>query len=209
MAKKVAKKKTATKGKATKKPAPAKATKVLRHCSDHAEFNDKCHDCYDAEFRTKKTAARKAEPEPEPKSAARVLADVLVPPAPPEPEPVRKALSDLTGEDLDILDAANFMDLCAEHRAISDQIAGLEKRKKELSAEIEPLMEAIACDSLDGGDWVAVRSRGKSTTLKKELLLQKGVTMATINACTVTREYTYVQVRKPETGKGTNGAFEE
>ncbi len=86
-------------------------------------------------------------------------------------------------------------DLCSEYRRIAVEMKRLEDRRKELSAEIMPLLEAVECDSIQGDGWVAMRVIGSRSTLSRERLLEAGVAMATIEACTTKVTYPYLQVR--------------
>lgn len=90
-------------------------------------------------------------------------------------------------------------DLCVEYRAVHEQIAALEKRKKELSATISPLMEAFNANSItDGDSWTVVRSRGTNSTISKTRLVEKGVSVDIITYATVKTPYWYVQVLNPK-----------
>lgn len=89
-------------------------------------------------------------------------------------------------------------DMCIEYRDIQQQIVALEARKKALSADILPLMEAFNANSITDGDaWTVVRSRGTNSQIKKTLLVEQGVTTDIIEAATVRTPYWYVQVRDP------------
>lgn len=101
------------------------------------------------------------------------------------------------GEFPDIADV--MPDLCTRYREIADEISKLDKERKELSATIMPLMEAVECDSITGEGWTAVRAEGANSSVSPELLLAKGVSMKVIKACTKTTKYHYVQVRAAPT----------
>lgn len=98
--------------------------------------------------------------------------------------------------DFELLVDSEFADKCARYRQLTDQEAQIKIDKDELKEYIEPMLEMTA-PSIDGGDWVAVRAKGKSVSISKERLLACGVPMATIKKCTVEKDYYYIQVRKP------------
>lgn len=85
--------------------------------------------------------------------------------------------------------------LCERYREIAIEAAKLEKERKELSAQIMPLMEAVEWNSIEGAGWHAVRVHGARSTLSKEKLVEQGVTTAQIAKATYTTHYWYLQVR--------------
>lgn len=89
-------------------------------------------------------------------------------------------------------------DLAREYRDINIRIAPLEKRKKELGAEIKLLMDAVSETSIRGDDWIAVRSADSETkTLSAERLLLNGVEMDIIeDSYEKSPKAGYVQVKK-------------
>lgn len=99
--------------------------------------------------------------------------------------------------------------LAAEYRALCRAEETIKLRKKELAADIEPLLLAVDCMSINGIDpdtgepWYAMRSKGGSSKLDPKLLLARGVGMDVIADCTVKKTYYYIQVRGPQ--KGRNG----
>lgn len=142
-----------------------------------------------------KAAAKKAATKPV-KTTKKPAAKTAPVKAAPEPKYVPVVADEETAG---ALADAGFNELCCQYRAACDVIAEAEITKKTLAAEIEPMMEAVEVDSVVNPDWTAVRARGKSVQLKREKLLQKGVSMAVIEACTVSKPYTYIQVVKPAT----------
>ena len=102
----------------------------------------------------------------------------------------------------DLPDLAGVLpELCVRYREIAEQEASIKTEKQELSAQIEPLMEAFEVRAVLGDTWLAVRSRGVNVSISAELLLKAGVTMDTIEQCTVRKPYTYVQVLRPGKAK--------
>lgn len=88
-------------------------------------------------------------------------------------------------------------ELCVEYREIVDKQNALEKRRKELSSEIMPLLEAVEQDAIAGDEWVAVNARGRKRTLSPTLLVMNGVDADIINRSYTEVKYRYIQVRKP------------
>lgn len=89
-------------------------------------------------------------------------------------------------------------DLAIEYRAISDTIAPLEKRKKELAGEINALLDAVGERAIRGPGWTAFYVDGGVTEkITAEKLLERGVAMEDIIAATErTPKAGYVQVRE-------------
>lgn len=87
--------------------------------------------------------------------------------------------------------------LCERYRTVHESVVALEKEKKELSAQILPLMDAVEAKSITAPTWVAVKSKGTNVSISKEKLLANGVGMDIIEKSTQRTPYYYVQVRKP------------
>lgn len=88
-------------------------------------------------------------------------------------------------------------DLANESREIAEKIKLLDKRRKEIGADIGSILDILDYPSISGDGWVVVKSSGGGTpSISPELLLKNGVSLAIIKKCTVySDKYEYVQVR--------------
>lgn len=95
-------------------------------------------------------------------------------------------------------DLADVLPALAERcRAIADEVARLEAEKKELHAQIGPLMDAAGVRSVVGYGWHVIKATGSNSSISAELLLANGVDMTVIEKSTRKKTYSYIQVRKP------------
>lgn len=90
-------------------------------------------------------------------------------------------------------------ELAEEYRACHEAEKKAKERKEELAALILPLLDAVGAKSVTDGDkWTVVKSRGANVSIKKERLLEKGVSVDIITYATVKTPYEYVQVIDPK-----------
>lgn len=90
-------------------------------------------------------------------------------------------------------------ELAEEYRLCHEAEKAAKARKTELTELILPLMTAVGAKSVTDGDkWTVVKSRGTNVTIKKERLLEKGVSVDIIEFATVKTPYDYVQVIDPK-----------
>ena len=87
-------------------------------------------------------------------------------------------------------------DLIAEYRQLQETIKAAEARKKEIADDAKILLEGAEAESITGDGWNCCVVRQERSSLKKELLLQHGVSMDVIDASTETKESSYIQVRE-------------
>jgi hypothetical protein len=87
-------------------------------------------------------------------------------------------------------------DLCVEYRKYHLQAKEGEEKKKELAPQIEGLLEAVGAKRIRGSSWQVTRvDGGYVESLDPKLLLEHGVSIETIAACTVkTPKKGYIQV---------------
>jgi hypothetical protein len=79
---------------------------------------------------------------------------------------------------------------------VQQEMASLEKEKRDLNDEISPLMNAYEVKSIDMGYFTATYVEGCSAHISKTALLDHGVGPDVIEECTSRTEFTTIQVRK-------------
>jgi len=84
--------------------------------------------------------------------------------------------------------------LCTEYRELADQAAALDAAKSALMDDIKAIAEEQSLEKVAGAGWLLSKGHGGRSEIKAELLLQKGVKMAVIEACTVEKKWSYFQV---------------
>lgn len=88
--------------------------------------------------------------------------------------------------------------LCAEYRELHDELKGLEAGKRALMGEIAEISKKNRLVKVAGDGWLLTKTKGRAS-LKKELLLEKGVPIETIEYATVEgKPYYTVLERKPD-----------
>lgn len=87
--------------------------------------------------------------------------------------------------------------LCSEIREHNDEIAALETSKRGLTSELTNLGLSLNLGKVAGDGWLLLPPVGRSV-LKKELLLENGVTMEQIELSTVEEPGKNYSVRKRE-----------
>lgn len=80
--------------------------------------------------------------------------------------------------------------LCGDYRALTAEASAIDATKKALMAEIKPIAKKLRLDKLTGDGWQLIKTKGKPS-LKKELLLENGVSMDIIESSTVVGEPSY------------------
>lgn len=133
--------------------------------------------------KAKRAAAKKA-----PKKATKKAAKVEEPEVP------------LNEINLDIKALQKIHQYVEDVGDLSNQIADLTALKKKTVAKIEAFAsENRLPNKVRGEGWLIAKQSGEKLTLKKELLVQKGVSMKVINAATVKTpwESTRVYFDKP------------
>lgn len=85
--------------------------------------------------------------------------------------------------------------LCAEIREMNDEIAALEAAKKGLTEQLTDIGTKAKLGKVVGDGWLLLPPYGRKT-LKKELLLEQGVTVEQIELATVEEPGRNYSVRK-------------
>lgn len=91
-------------------------------------------------------------------------------------------------------------DLAREYQEWHRQETEAKDNKKRLAPDINALLDAVGCKSIEGDDWIAVYVQGAwQEKISAEKLLLLGVTMEQIEAATEKKQNAgYIQVRKVE-----------
>jgi hypothetical protein len=91
-------------------------------------------------------------------------------------------------------------ELCTEYRRLAGEAGALEIALKAVKADIDAMAKKARVKKILGDGWVVLKVSPKpSKSLKKELLLENGVSMDTIKASTVeTPRDPYYTVRKAD-----------
>lgn len=85
-------------------------------------------------------------------------------------------------------------DLCKQYRAVSEEVAAADTLKKILMEDIKRIGFQQGLKKVAGEGYQLVRSGSSSTTISKDKLVDKGVSLDLIADCTVKNSWEYFQV---------------
>jgi hypothetical protein len=86
--------------------------------------------------------------------------------------------------------------MCSEYRRLAEEAGALGLAMKAVKADIDEAVKKTRVKKIVGDGWMVLKVTRNIKSIKQELLLEQGVDMDVIEAATVEKSSTSIQVRK-------------